>query len=337
MSGKINVGIIGLGYWGPNLVRVFNELENASIKACVDLVDSRLEKIKSQYGGINTSKDIDVLLKDPEIDAIIITSSAKTHYELAKKVISAGKHVYVEKPLALNAAEAEELVKLARDSDKVLMVGHLMQYHPGINKIKSYLKNGSLGEVLYLYAQRLNLGKVRKDENCLWSLAPHDISVILDLLEQEPRSITAIGQAYLQKNVEDVVFLTMSFADKVMANIHISWLDPHKARNLTIVGTKKMIVFDDMESSEKVKIFDKGVGPPADYRSYSEDLDIRFGEISVPSIKSTEPLKLECEHFIDCILNDRNPISSGEDGLRVVKVLEAAQRSMDEGGQPVNV
>ncbi|TET53033.1 MAG: Gfo/Idh/MocA family oxidoreductase [Actinobacteria bacterium] len=212
-----------------------------------------------------------------------------------------------------------------------------MEYHPGIRAIKSYIKQGEIGEILYIYSQRLNLGKVRSDENCLWSLGPHDISVILSLIGKEPKSVVATGQSYLQKEIEDVVFLTMSFPNKIMANVHISWLDPHKVRKFTIAGSKKMVVFDDMQSMEKIKVYDKGIGPPNNYRSYGRDLHLRFGDISIPHIKMSEPLRIECLHFLDCIKNNKTPISSGEEGLKVVKILEAAQESMNREGILVNV
>lgn len=337
MAEQINIGVIGLGYWGPNLARTFFELDESFLHMCADVDESQLEKIKAQYPTVNTTTNIDEVLKNPEIDAVIIAASAVTHYELAKKTLLAGKHAFVEKPLALRAVEAEELVSLAKKTGKVLMVGHLLEYHPGVRAIKSYIDRGEIGEVSYLYAQRLNLGKIRKDENCLWSLAPHDIAVILYLLGKEPKSVVAVGECYLQKCIEDVVFLTLRFPKQIMANIHISWLDPHKVRKLTIVGTKKMIVFDDMESMEKIRIYDKGVGPPHYYRSYGEDLTLRFGDISIPHIEMAEPLRLECFHFLDCVRNGKKPLSSGEDGLRVVKILEAAQKSMSGGGYPVDV
>lgn len=336
-SKKAKVAVIGLGYWGPNLARTFFELDGSFLHTCADVDESQLKKIQIQYPTVNTTTNIEEILRNPEIDAVVIATSAVTHYELAKKTLLASKHAFVEKPLALRATEAEELIRLTKKVGRVLMVGHLLEYHPAVRAIKSYIDQGEIGEISYLYAQRLNLGKIRKDENCLWSLAPHDISVILYLLEKEPQSVVAVGECYLQKCIEDVVFLTLRFPNQIMTSIHISWLDPHKVRKLTIVGTKKMIVFDDMKSMEKIRIYDKGAGPPQDYRSYGEDLTLRFGDISIPHIEMAEPLKLECLHFLDCIRNGKIPLSSGEDGLRVVKVLEAAQKSMSGGGCPVNV
>jgi predicted dehydrogenase len=334
----VNVGVIGYGYWGPNLVRNFNQIKASNLIACCDLAEEKIAKIKQLYPKVKVTNDYDMVIKNPDIEAIVVASTAATHYELAKKALKANKHVFVEKPLALNSREASELVKLAKESKRVLMVGHLLKYHPAINYIKNYIESGGLGRIQYLYSQRLNLGKLRKDENALWSLAPHDISVILYLLgDKEPIEVAARGESYIQSGIEDVVFCSLHFDNRVMAHIHISWLDPHKIRKLTIVGSKKMAVFDDMQSSEKVRIFDKGVETNGDYRSYGEDLALRFGDIIIPSIKMEEPLRIECEHFISCILNGQKPISDGEDGLRVVKVLEAAQKSLESGGQPVKI
>jgi predicted dehydrogenase len=334
----VNIGVIGYGYWGPNLVRNFNQIKASNLTVCCELAEEKIAQIKQLYPKVKVTSDYDRVIKNPDIEAIVIASTADTHYELAKKALEANKHVFVEKPLALNTYEAKELVELAKKSKRILMVGHLLKYHPAINYIKNYIESGGLGKIQYLYSQRLNLGKLRKDENALWSLAPHDISVILYLLgDKEPIEVTARGESYIQPGIEDVVFCSLHFQDRVMAHIHISWLDPHKIRKLTIVGSKKMAVFDDMESSEKVRIFDKGVETNEDYRSYGEDLTLRFGDIVIPSIKMEEPLRIECEHFISCILNGQKPLSDGEDGLRVVKVLEAAQKSLESGGQPIKI
>ena len=222
MEKQINMSVIGLGYWGPNLARTFFELDDSFLHTCADMSEAQLGKFKTHYPTVNTTTDFEKVLQDSEIDAVAIATSTPTHYELAKKALLAGKHVFVEKPLALNTREAEELVDIAKKTEKVLMVGHLLEYHPAIQAIKSYIKKGEIGEILYLYAQRLNLGKIRKDENCLWSLAPHDISVILSLLEEEPNTVIAHGRSYVQKEIEDIVILTLSFPDKIFANIHIS-------------------------------------------------------------------------------------------------------------------
>jgi len=332
----IRLAIVGLGYWGPNLLRNFDQLRDCEVLFCCDLNDANLRRIKEQYPYIQITDDYDALVANPQIDAIVIATSAVTHYDLVKKALLHNKHVFVEKPLTMNFEHAVELVELASRADRKLMVGHLMEYHPAIETLKEIIKSGELGEVYYLYSQRVNLGKIRKDENALWSFAPHDLSIIMYLLEMEPASVSASGQAYLQEGIEDVVFVNLQFPDKTMAQIQLSWLDPHKIRKTTVVGSQKMAVFDDMEATEKLKIYDKGVSN-SQFVSFGEALSLRFGDISIPYIKMTEPLKLECQHFLDCIKNNQTPRSDGRDGLRVVKVLQAAQESLDKSGMPVDI
>jgi predicted dehydrogenase len=300
------------------------------------LNDANLRSVKEQYPHVQTTNDYAALVVNSQLDAIVIATSAVTHYDLAKKAFLNNKHVFVEKPLTMNFEQAVELVELASRVDKKLMVGHLMEYHPAIEKLKEIIQSGELGEIYYLYSQRVNLGKIRKDENALWSFAPHDLSIIMYLLEMEPESVSARGQAYLQKGIEDVAFVNLQFPNKIMAQIQLSWLDPHKIRKTTVVGSKKMAVFDDMEATEMLKIYDKGVSN-SQFAPYGEALSLRFGDISIPYIKMTEPLKLECQHFLDCIKNNQTPRSDGHDGLRVVKVLQAAQESLDKSGMPVNI
>jgi len=329
----ITIGVIGAGDWGKNLIRNFHELTDCKLKICADLDKKRLDYIKNTYKDIQVTNNPDEIMNDKGIEAVVICSSAVSHYSLAKKSLSAGKHVFVEKPMTLKSAEAEELVKISDDKKLTLMVGHLLKYHPAVDKLKSMIDSGEIGEVYYLYSQRVNLGKVRSDENALWSFAPHDISIILYLMGKEPINITACGQAYLQKNIHDVVFVNMEFADKKMAHIHLSWLDPHKIRRLTVVGSKKMVVFDDMESTDKIKIYDRGVDKNLNYETYAEYLTMRVGDMIIPTLKLTEPLKNECKHFLDCIKNKKKPISDGLDGLRVVKVLESAQQSLESANK----
>lgn len=333
---KINLGMVGLGYWGPNLLRNFTQLDGCRVKTCCDLDEDALKRLKTQYPDIEMTNDYLSLINDPDIQAIILAVSAVKHYDLAKLAIQKNKHVFVEKPLTLKVPHAEELVQLSLQNNVKLMVGHLMEYHPAIEKLKQMIQNQELGDIYYLYSQRVNLGRIRKDENALWSLAPHDISIIMYLLESEPIDVSVRGQSYLQKDVEDVVFLNMVFPNKIMAHVQLSWLDPHKIRRTTIVGSKKMAVFDDMDQSEMIRIYDKGV-LNVGYGSFGESLSLRFGDVTIPYIKMIEPLRLECQHFIDCIKNDKQPRSDGMDGLRVVKVLQAAQESLDKGGIPISL
>ncbi len=330
----VTLGQVGLGYWGPNLLRNFNGLAQARVKVCCDLDGAALRRAGSQYPGMAITTSYADLLDDPEVEGVIVTAPTPAHYELAKAALLTGRHVFVEKPIALAVAEAEELVALAEARGRVLMVGHLLMYHPAVTRLKQMVDSGELGEVYYLYASRLNLGQVRRSENAMWSLAPHDISVALYLLGEEPETVAAQGLTYLQPGIPDTVFLTLRFSSGRAAHVHVSWLDPHKVRRITVVGSQKMAVFDDVDSTEKLRIYDKGVQRPA-YDSYGDSLSLRFGDISIPRIDMREPLRLECQHFIDCIANGQRPLSDGRNGVQVLRVLEAGQRSLELGGEPV--
>ena len=333
----LNVAIIGIGDWGRNLVRNFYEIEKANLKVCCDLDRNALRKIKEKYRSVRITTDYGEVIEDKEIDTIVIATSTSTHFDLAKKALEANKHIFVEKPLTMNYKRARQLVYLAKEKEKKLMVGHLLEYHPAVMEMKRRLCQNEIGEIYYLYSERLNLGKVRTSENALWCLAPHDISVMLYLLNTEPVEVSAYGGIFLQKKekIEDVVFVDLRFKNGVVGNLHLSWLDPNKVRKITLVGSKKMMVFDDMESRDKLKIFDKGV-----IKNNLEDrveFNVRYGDIYIPKIDTSEPLRLECLHFIDCIEKNKTPRSDGEDGLRVVRVLEAAQESLDKGGTPIRM
>ncbi len=329
----ITLGQIGLGRWGPNVLRNFMSLPGGRVKRCCDLDERALARARSSYPDLQITTEYGELLDDPEIDAIVITSSARSHYALAKAALEQGKHVFVEKPLALRVTEGQELVSLARKQGLRLMVGHLLLYHPAVQRLKAYIDSGELGEIRYIYSQRLNLGQVRQDENAMWSLAPHDISVALYLLDREPESVSAQGRDYLRVGVPDLVFLTMSFANGVLAHCHVSWLDPHKVRSFTVVGSKKMAVFDDMAGREKLRIFDQGVDFPE--VGYGDLHTLRFGDIYIPRIDMTEPLALECQHFLECVRDGKTPLTDGENGLAVLRVLTAAQQSLDREGERV--
>jgi len=330
----IRVGVVGFGYWGPNLVRNVDKLGDAELVVACDLSEGNLDRLKGIYPEVETTTDLDAMLADFELDAVVVATSAPSHFAIASKVISAGKHCFVEKPLTLKSADAEVLVRMADERGVTLMVGHLMEYHSAINWIKDYIASGDMGDVLYVYMQRLNLGKVRTEENAFWSLAPHDVSIVLYLLGESPDYVSANGAAYVTPGVHDTVFANLHFPSGKMANIHVSWLDPHKIRKLTVVGTKKMLVFDDMQATEKIWIYDRGVGAPDSAMAYGEDLSLRFGDISVPWVPMQEPLSIEVQHFLDCCENGTTPRSDGRDGLRVVRVLEAVDESMAAGGAP---
>jgi predicted dehydrogenase len=281
-------------------------------------------------------ESLEPIVQDPEVRGVVVASSALSHYPLSKEILQADKDVLVEKPMALSVKDAEEMIEISERRKRILMVGHLLIYHPVVDRLKDMVISGELGQVYYIYTQRVNLGVIRKDENALLSFAPHDVSVILYLLEEEPVMVTGCGESYIQKGIEDVAFLGLQFSDGKMANIHLSWLDPHKLRKITIVGSKKMVVFDDMEVSEKLKVYDKGV-KNLSYDTYGEYLSLRFGDITIPSVKMTEPLRAEAEHFIHSIESRKEPKTGGRDGLKVVKILMAAQESLKKKGVPISL
>jgi len=338
MGPMVRIGVVGYGYWGPNLVRnVATKVAGAELVVICDSSQANLAKAHEAWPETATVNNVEYLLSDYDLDAVIVASPALSHYQVARKVIEAGLHCFVEKPLTLTSLDAEELVAMAEEKNVRLMVGHLMVYHAAVRECKRIIDSGELGEVLYLYAQRLNLGKVRTEENAFWSLAPHDVSIALYLLGEEADSVSAVGADYLTNGVQDTVFANLHFPSGKMANIHVSWLDPHKIRKFTIVGTKKMLVFDDMDPDNKIWIYDKGVGEPKDAMSYGEDLTLRFGEIRIPSLKMREPLADELTHFVDCCRSGEQPESDGLSGLSVVRVLEAVDKSIAEGGTPIKL
>ena len=331
------VAVVGVGGWGKNLARNYSQIPGAHVKYYCDLDQGKLETMQQQFPAENVTQDFDDLLADEELEAIVIATTGPTHFKLCKEALLAGKDVYVEKPMVLSVSDADELVALAKAESRILMVGHLLEYHPVVQTLKEMIQSGELGEIRYIYSQRLNLGTVRADENALWNFAPHDISVILFLLGLDPSDVSARGQSYLQPGVEDVVFLAMNFGGKAMGHVHVSWLDPHKTRRITIVGSKRMAVFDDLEPNEKLKIYDKGAEVNTDYDTFAEYVGLRFGDITVPYIRVGEPLRIECEHFLQCVRDRSQPLSDGLDGLRVVRVLEAADHSLASNGAPVAI
>ena len=336
MSEKVRVGVVGLGYWGPNLARNFDRLPGAELAYCCDLDEANLAKARTLYPGATITDDYAQLLGDDELDAIVVATSVPTHYALGKKAIEAGKHTFIEKPIALKAADAQDLLDISDEYGVKLMVGHLLEYHPAVAKMKELIDSGELGKVYYAYSNRLNLGKVRTDENALWSFGPHDISVLNYLTGDEPEEVSARGECYLQDAVEDVVFGYIKYKSGVVGHLHVSWLDPHKSRKITVVGEKKMVVFDDMESERKITVYDKGATTTrTKFETYGEFVTLHFGDIHIPKIGNDEPLRLECQHFIDCINDDLQPRSDGRDALNVVKVLDAMEVSLREGGRPV--
>jgi len=334
----LNIALIGYGYWGPNLARNLHELTESKLVACCDLNPDRLTLAQRLYPEIKVTTQASDILNDSRVDAVVIATPARTHFELARAALIAGKHVLVEKPLTLNTREAEELILLAERHHRVLMVGHTFEYNPAVLKIKELLDDGQIGDVYYAYSVRVNLGRVQRDLNALWSIAPHDVSIMLFLLGQMPLEVSARGTSHLNNGIEDVVFVTLLFPNNILAHIHASWLDPSKVRQMTIVGSKKMIVYDDVASEGKVRVYDKGVLRVDNGHIYGEfQYKLHSGDIYIPRIDMTEPLHNECAHFIECIQQGKRPRSDGESGLRVVKVLEAAQRSLEQRGVPVEI
>jgi predicted dehydrogenase len=317
------VGLVGLGYWGPNLARNFDDL--AELRWLCDASPEALERYRQRYPQARLTGDLEELLADPKLDAVVVATPAITHYELAKRALEAGKHVLVEKPPAMNAADAEELCATAEERGLVLMPGHLLLYHPAVRAVKELVDAGELGEVFCVYSNRQNLGKIRTDENALWSLGVHDLSVILHLLDEEPSEMWAHGNSFLTPGVEDVVFCYLRFPSGKIAHMHLSWLDPHKMRRITVVGKEKMVVFDDMELERKVTIYEKGPWQPTE--TYGE-WQTRTGDIFSPKIPSDEPLRLECRHFLDLVARDGDAQRAAQDGLAVVRVLEQLQASL---------
>ena len=333
----LRIGQIGVGIWGSNLLRNFCALTNAKVVICCDKDKEKLDRARNIYPHLEVTKNADDLFLRPDIDAVVIATQPSSHGKLAAKALENGKHVFVEKPIALKTADAVKLCRMAKERKLVLMVGHLLLYHPAVRLLKEIIDSGELGQIFYIYSTRVNLGQVRLEENALWSLAPHDISVAMYLLGHDPIEVAAWGQPYLQRDIEDVIFMSLKFKDDILSNVHVSWLDPHKIRKFTIVGSKKMAVFDDMEPVNKIKIYDKGVDKKVDYYKYEAFFSIREGEIHTPKLNKVEPLQLECQHFIDSVINKKSPFTDGVNGLRVLSVLEAAQISLKRSGRPVKV
>jgi predicted dehydrogenase len=320
----LKVGQAGVGAWGANLARNFDDL--ADLVWLCDVDEVARERFAARYPHARVTGDFDELLADPALDAVVVATPVPTHFDLARRALEAGKHVFVEKPPAMRGQEMEELVRLAEAGDLALMPGHLLLYHPGVQKLKELIDAGELGEVLYVYGNRQNFGVIREVENALWSLGVHDLSVILYLLDEEPDEAIALGRDFLQKGVEDVVFCYLRFPSGKIAHMHLSWLDPHKMRRMTVVGREKMVVFDDMELERKVTVYDKAPEEPA-AGSYGE-WRTRTGDIHIPKVASDEPLRLECEHFLRLVAGEGDRHKVAEDGARVVRALERLTDSL---------
>jgi predicted dehydrogenase len=326
VDAPITVGVVGLGYWGPNIARNLVAISGCELAWLCDPDDSARERLAGAFPGVAATGDLGELLEDPRLDALMLATPVQTHAELAVEVLRAGKHCFVEKPLATTSAEAERAIAAAAGTGRVLMVGHLLEYHPAVSRLKELIDEEELGTLYYLYGNRLNLGQLRADENALWSLGAHDVSVVLHLIAEEPDECLAQGASYVRDGVEDVVFCYLRFPSGIVAHLHLSWLDPHKERRLTVVGARRMATFDDMLLEGKLSIYDKGFDE--DTRSWGEYI-ARSGDIFSPRVPNAEPLRIECEHFLECIRSGSTPRSDGASGLRVVRVLESLQRSLE--------
>ena len=327
----IRIAQVGHGYWGPNLARNFYQLGDAELAYVVDASPDARATAARLYG-CQTAATLDEVLADETVDAIALATPARTHHALGTQALLADKHLFIEKPLAMSVAEGEALVKLAAEHSRVLMVGHVFEYNPAVHYIKRAIDAGELGEIFYLYSRRVNLGRVQSDINALWSIAPHDISIAIHLLGQAPEAVSCQGAAWLNGQVQDVIFLTLHFAGNLLCHIHVSWLDPSKTREMTVVGSRKMIVYDDVATEGKVRIYDKGAYRKGDPIYGEFQYKLHSGDIWIPRIDMQEPLRLECAHFVECIREGKRPLTDGENGLRVVRVLEAGQQSLDQGG-----
>ena len=338
MSKPIRVGVVGCGYWGPNLVRNFRSLPGCSLEMMCDISEQRLTHLKTLYPEVKGEMDFEHMLNGAGLDAVVVATSVRSHYPMAKASLLAGKHTFIEKPMASSAAECEELIELAHQKGVVLMVGHTFLYSPAVRKIKEIVDAGDIGDIRYISARRLNLGLFQKDINVTWDLAPHDISIILHIMEEQPVSINCRGSAHVTPGIEDVTTMSLHFRKERTAIIHSSWIDPRKIREITIVGSKRMIVYDDVAQQEKIKIFDARVERPPHYDTFAEfHYAYHYGDMYVPYIKQEEPLKNECQHFLDCIRQGTPPLTGGQQGLDLVRILEASSESLVRGGAPVDL
>jgi predicted dehydrogenase len=331
-DGRTGIGVIGVGYWGPKHVRNFVSL-GARMQWIADRDPARLQAVRREYPHVQTTRDHRDVLADPDVQGVVVATPVSSHAPLVEAALRAGKHVLVEKPLARTSAEAEHLIELADARGLVLMVGHTFLFNPAVRYLKELISQGELGDIYYAYAQRLNLGLFQSDINVVWDLAPHDISILMYVLDLPATAVSATGRGYVRRSIEDVAIVSLTFGDYVSASVHVSWLDPNKVRRVTVVGSRKMVIYDDVETLEKIRIYDKGVEPPPITGFGEFQLSYRYGGITVPHLPSVEPLRAECEHFLHCIATGERPLTDGQQGLHIVRVLEAADASLHDGGR----
>jgi predicted dehydrogenase len=338
MQKKITIAVVGCGYWGPNLLRNFHSLPDCEVEWVCDLDPKRLAHMKNLYPSVETTKEFERIVEDPGVDAVVVATPVHLHHEQAKKSLEAGKHTFVEKPMTQTSEQGNELIMLAARKKLTLMVGHTFIFSAPVRRIREIIQAGDIGEIQYISSRRLNLGLFQKDINVAWDLAPHDISIILYLLGKPPISVNCQGKAHVNKDIEDVTNMSLDFDNGGFATIHSSWLDPNKVREMVIVGSKRMIVYDDNQPLEKIKIYDKRVEAPPHYDTFAEfQYSYHYGDMYAPYIKQVEPLKVEAQHFLECIRTGKKPETSGLDGLRVIQILEASSRSLKNGGARVEI
>lgn len=336
MGEAITIGVVGCGYWGPNLIRNFSLLRTCRLKTMCDASEERLAHLKGLYPDVEAITDYCRMLHDDSLDAIVVATPVRFHYAIAKASLLAGKHTFIEKPMASSAAECEELVSIAREKGLTLMVGHTFLYSSPVKKIVEIIRNGDIGEIRYINSRRLNLGLFQKDINVAWDLAPHDISIILHILGEFPLSVNCQGNAHVTQGIEDVTNLSLAFKNKRFATIQSSWLEPRKVREMTIVGTRRMILYDDVQTLEKIRIYDTRVERPPHYDTFADfHYSYHYGDSYIPKLQQEEPLKAECQHFIDSIVNGTPPLTDGVAGLNLVRILEASSLSLKQNGAPV--
>ena len=332
------VAVCGAGYWGKNVIRAFHDTAGVEVRCVCDQDEDALVQTKTRFRDVRTTTALDEIFADQEVDAVAVVTPSETHFDIARRALAVGKDAFVEKPLALSVPDATELVAAAEADRRVLMVGHLLEYHPAVRKLKDLIDAGELGEVLYACCRRVNLGQIKRRENALWSLAPHDVSTLIYLFGEEPFAVSARGESYIQRDVADVVFVTLHFPRRKLGQIHVSWLDPRKARETVVVGSRKMAVFEDTEPVDKLCIYDSGVkGIREPFETYQDFQGLRFGDTIIPRLDNREPLLLEVEHFVECVRTRQQPKTDGRNGLRVVGVLTAAQASLERNGETVRI
>lgn len=334
----LTIAVVGCGYWGPNLVRNFTSLAGCRLKSVCDVNQHRLAHMKATYPAIETTTDYDSIVNDPEIDAIAVATPVRFHFDMGMKSLAAGKHTFIEKPMAASVTECSQLKDEAEKKGLTLMIGHTFIYSPAIDKIKEIIDAGDLGEIQYISARRLNLGLFQTDINVTWDLAPHDLSIILHILGSPPVSVNCQGKSHINPGIEDVTNMSVWFANHGFATIHSSWLDPNKIRDMIFVGSKRMLAYNDLEPIEKIKIFDKRVEAPPHYDTFGEfQYSYHYGDMYIPYIKQEEPLKIECRHFLDCINTGIPPLTGAEESLQVVQILEASSQSLRNHGAMVKI